>query len=63
STLDAARAQPVGDDGYNSIMPWWTYANMSEEDLGAIYDFLHAQAPVKNAVIKWSVGKKAAAAH
>jgi hypothetical protein len=52
STLDAARAQSVGDDGFNSIMPWWAYSMMTEEDLGAIWDYLHALPPTKNLVAK-----------
>lgn len=33
---------------FNTIMPWTMYAGMTEEDLGAIYDYLRTQKPVKN---------------
>ena len=31
----------------NSVMPWTMYAGMSEQDLGAIYDYLHTLKPVE----------------
>jgi mono/diheme cytochrome c family protein len=34
----------------NTIMPWWEYAAMTEEDLAAIYDHLRTLAPVTNQV-------------
>lgn len=43
---DAAVAMPAGA----TIMPWRSYAHMSEEDLGLIYDWLMAQKPVENVV-------------
>jgi hypothetical protein len=52
ATLEAARAQATEPGGYNTVMPWWAYAGMTEEDLGAIYDFLRALPPVKNKVAK-----------
>lgn len=36
---------------YNSVMPWSMYAGMTEEDLGAIYEFLRTVKPVKNKVV------------
>lgn len=51
-TLEAARAHTVEAGGYNTVMPWWAYAGLSDEDLGAIYDFLRALPPVKNKVEK-----------
>lgn len=33
----------------NTVMPWHTYAGMTEEDLGAIYDFLQTVEPVEPA--------------
>ena len=54
STLDAARAQAVGDDGYNSVMPWWCYGGMTDEDLGAVWDFLHALPATKHEVAKFT---------
>jgi hypothetical protein len=43
---------------FNSVMPWTMYAGMSEEDLGAIYDYLMTQKPVKNRVEKWTPPKQ-----
>jgi mono/diheme cytochrome c family protein len=54
-TLDVARAQPVDDDGYNTVMPWWSYSGLTDEDLGAMFDYLKSVTPVKNQVQKWSV--------
>jgi len=33
-----------------TVMPWTQYAGMTEEDLGAIYDFLRSKPPVENLV-------------
>lgn len=52
SSLEAARATSIPEGSFNSTMPWWAYAGMSEQDLGAIYDFLRTLPPVKNAVVK-----------
>lgn len=38
----------------NTIMPWTNYAGMTEDDLGAIYDFLRTVKPVKNSVDKFT---------
>ena len=34
-------------------MPWLYYAQLTEKDLGAIYDYLKAQPPVKNDVVRF----------
>jgi len=39
-----------------SIMPWSMYAGMTEQDLGAIYDYLKSLPPVKNQVQAWTPG-------
>jgi len=44
----------VNHGEYNTEMPWTVYAKMTEEDLGAIYDFLRTVAPVKNRVAKFT---------
>jgi mono/diheme cytochrome c family protein len=44
---------PVVKDGRNTGMPWWAYAGMSDEDLGAIYDYLRSLPPVENRVEKF----------
>ena len=42
---------------FNSVMPWTMYAGMSNEDLGAIYEYLRTVKPVKNAVVKFTPNK------
>ncbi|MES1245511.1 MAG: cytochrome C [Acidobacteriota bacterium] len=49
---DPATAPKV-QDGHNTGMPWWAYSGMSDEDLGAIYDYLRSLPPVENRVEKW----------
>lgn len=42
---------PKIEPSKNSFMPWWSFRETSEEDLGAIYDFLRNRVkPVKNKV-------------
>lgn len=40
--------------GRQSIMPWTMYAGMTEEDLGAIYDYLRTVPALKNRVEVWT---------
>lgn len=44
-----AVAVPV-DDSENTAMPWLALAQVTEEDLGAIYDFLRTVPPIENRV-------------
>jgi hypothetical protein len=37
---ESGRTIPVGEDGFNTLMPWTMYADMTDADLGAIYTFL-----------------------
>ncbi|MEE9167476.1 MAG: c-type cytochrome [Candidatus Neomarinimicrobiota bacterium] len=37
----------------NTLMPWFAYTNMTEEDLGAIYEYLMTLEPVNNSVVKY----------
>jgi len=46
----AAGRIPVSDVGYNTQMPWTLYADMTDADLGAIYEYLMKQPAVRNAV-------------
>lgn len=39
---------------FQTLMPWTMYGGMTEEDLGAIYDYLHALSPVVNEVEYWT---------
>jgi mono/diheme cytochrome c family protein len=51
----------VHDDEFNSIMPWTMYAEMTEQDLGAIYDYLRTVAPVENKVERFTPTNKTVA--
>jgi mono/diheme cytochrome c family protein len=44
---------PKVKEGHNTGMPWWAYSGMTDEDLGAIYDYLRSLPPVENRVEKW----------
>ncbi len=39
---------------FQTVMPWMMYATMTEEDLGAIYDFLRSLPPVDGKVVKFT---------
>jgi mono/diheme cytochrome c family protein len=43
-------AAPVASKGRNTLMPWLALSGMTDEDLGAIYDFLKTLAPIENRV-------------
>ena len=44
----------VAPGDFQTVMPWTMYATMTEEDLGAIYDYLAALPPVAGRVEKWT---------
>lgn len=50
--------QPVPVDmakgDMQTVMPWTMYAGMTDEDLGAIYDYLMALPAVENTVERWT---------
>ncbi len=46
---------PEGEKEADSAMPWTQFAGMTEEDLGAIYDYLQTLPPIKNRVEKYGV--------
>ncbi|MFQ6677416.1 MAG: c-type cytochrome [Fidelibacterota bacterium] len=52
-----AKNMIVPDGEGNTVMPWTFYAGMTEEDLGAIYDYLMTVKPVKNRVAKFMVSE------
>lgn len=35
-----AETSPAAAPGRNTVMPWLAFAHMTDEDLGAIYDYL-----------------------
>jgi mono/diheme cytochrome c family protein len=39
---------------FNTVMPWNMYATMTEEDLGAMYDYLKTLKPVSNKVERYT---------
>ena len=43
-------AAVVKQGEFNTVMPVYQYAGMTDADLGAIYDYLHSLPPVKNKV-------------
>lgn len=45
---------PARPGQFQSPMHWTMYAGMTEEDLGAIYEYLMSQKPVKNRVIRFT---------
>jgi mono/diheme cytochrome c family protein len=49
-----APAPAIAADAFNTPMPWTAYAGMTEADLGAIYDYLHALPAVANPVVKFT---------
>lgn len=56
---DPTKKQPasIKENEFNTIMPWTMYAGMTEEDLGAIYEFLKTVKPVANQVVRFSANK------
>lgn len=42
---------------YNTIMPWMMYSKMTEQDLGAIFEYLKTLKPMENQTTKW-IAKK-----
>ncbi|GAB3992101.1 hypothetical protein GCM10028807_24430 [Spirosoma daeguense] len=50
-----ANAMPIVAEGeFNTLMPWAMLADMSERDLGAIYDYLRTLKPVDHKVEKFT---------
>ncbi|MDP9193753.1 MAG: cytochrome C [Acidobacteriota bacterium] len=41
---------PAAPKGKNTLMPWISYSGMTDEDLGAIYDYLKTLPPVEHKV-------------
>ena len=48
----------VAPGEFNTIMPWTTYCNMTDEDLRAIFVYLQTVKPIKNSVLKFESSKK-----
>ncbi len=45
----------IGQNEYNTIMPWIIYSKMSEDDLRALYAYLRSIPPVENSVMKFEL--------
>lgn len=50
----AANQQVSGPTDFNTIMPWTMYANMTDEDLSAIYTYIKSLPAIKNKVVKFT---------
>lgn len=44
---------PAAEPGRNTVMPWLAFSGMTEQDLGAIYDYLKSLPPIRNDVVKF----------
>jgi hypothetical protein len=44
------KAAPTTPPGRNTVMPWLAFAQMTDHDLGAIYDYLKTVKPIENKV-------------
>jgi cytochrome c553 len=52
-----AMNSPQSPAGRNTIMPWLAFAGMTENDLGAIYDYLKTVKPIENKVVTFPDAK------
>jgi len=57
---DVSQAQKVGKSDFQTVMPWWNFAKMSDSDLASIYTYLKTLKPVKNMVVKFTPNVTAA---
>ena len=49
ASFDAA-SSPKASPGRNTVMPWLSFSGMTEQDLGAIYDYLKTLKPIRHHV-------------
>lgn len=47
---DSMKNIKVASEDFTTVMPWFLYAGMTEEDLGNIYEYLHSVKAVNNKV-------------
>jgi mono/diheme cytochrome c family protein len=52
SNFNAATA-PQAANGKNTLMPWISFSGMTDDDLGAIYDYLKTVKPIAHDVKPW----------
>lgn len=48
----SASSPGAATGGFNTVMPWWAWSRMNEDDLGAMFDYLRTLPPVKQMVSK-----------
>jgi hypothetical protein len=48
-----ALTSPICPKGRNTVMPWLAFAKMTDDDLGAIYDYLRTVRPIEHKVISF----------
>jgi hypothetical protein len=53
----SAMNAPQAPAGHNTVMPWLAFSGMSQDDLGAIYDYLRTLKPVENKVVTFPDAK------
>lgn len=51
---DSAFILPKVESGYNTIMPWTVYTKMDENDLKAIFAYLHSLDPINDPVVQFT---------
>ena len=56
ASMDANTA-PDAPAGRNTVMPWLAFSRMTEQDLGAIYDYLKTVTPIENKVVTFPDAK------
>jgi len=52
--LEEVQNMKVNGHEFNSVMPWTLLSGMTEEDLGAVYDYLMTQKPVRNSITRYT---------
>ena len=56
ASMDANTA-PDAPAGRNTVMPWLAFSHMTDQDLGAIYDYLKTVKPIENKVVSFPDAK------
>jgi len=56
ASMDANTA-PDAPAGRNTVMPWLAFSQMTEQDLGALYDYLKTVKPIENKVVTFPDAK------
>lgn len=51
---DSSQIPSVGMNDFNTPMPWTMYAGMTDEDLGAVYEYIKTIPPVQQNIVKFT---------